>query len=458
MWFHKQKCPRPPAKWQKKDPKEKGKRKRNPNPPKTSKKANGNTNFKSDAQTPASDDSSPADTATEAPDTEETDPEALQNDDFTVDEGEPTLPPMPHSFRASSADPGPRGLHPRSRGRATGRQVQSSPGQAHGSEGVPIEIDLTPKPVRRQLFPSPEKTQVRSDPGPAVLSQTSEQLPSFVRRSPRLNKIRDAFGVSAETVEVAVDGKENVAPMTAAVDDGLGELFEEGPIDVELPPMTPTPKRRSERLLLKTPSKTPQRHFGAELEPNVEHRPSFRTPKPKPEQHPALAALLGTVQKNVLDMTPFSRSIHDALTSDIPLDLNAIAAQVAATEEAKKDTPRKTASFDFPDLPSLKNSSPMSSDQLINFHFSEMTTDQLNSDLHDAFATSAMPSSPPAGLFSYLDTHEVEAGMDAIWGNLVRENATSIDGHSSYPDPEALAGAGLSSQGTRKSPRRQKLK
>src|SRR5215813_5436864 len=100
LWFHKQKCPRPREKWQKKDPKEKGKRKRNPNSSKGSKKANGNSTFKSDAQTPASDDSSPADTGTEAPDVEENENEASNNDDFIGDELQ--LPPMPPTYRASS--------------------------------------------------------------------------------------------------------------------------------------------------------------------------------------------------------------------------------------------------------------------------------------------------------------------------------------------------------------------
>ncbi|KIX04460.1 uncharacterized protein Z518_05328 [Rhinocladiella mackenziei CBS 650.93] len=456
LWFHKQKCPRPREKWQKKDPKEKGKRKRNSHLSKASKKANGSSNFKDDAQTPASDDSSP-DTATEALDPDENENEALNNDDFVADNMEAQLPPMPQAYRASSAEPGPRGLQARTRHRATRRQVQSSPGRANGSEASAREIDLTPKPVRRQLFPSPDRAQVRSDPGPLTTSTSTKlSLPAFVRRSPRLNKTRDVFATAAGAVEITVDGKENVVP-AAVVDDGLADSFD-GLANVELPPMTPTPKRRSERLLLKTPSKTPQRQFGAEMSPNADITPNFRTPKAKQAPHPALAALLGTVRKDAMALTPFSRSIHDALTSDMVPPMNLTEENKAASRgETQKNTPSKAISFDFPDLPSLKTSSPMSGEQLINFNFSAMTTDQMDSDLIDPFTTNAtMPSSPPAGIFGFLDTND--KAMGTMWDGIIDANAAQHHGQSSYPNPEALGVVAPSAQPLRRSPRKRKVK
>ncbi|OAL33257.1 hypothetical protein AYO20_07419 [Fonsecaea nubica] len=456
LWFHKQKCPRPASKWQKKDPKEKGKRKRNP--PKPFGKSSGNPGLRSDAQSPASDDSSPGDSATEAPDAEENDTEISQNGNTAADDSEPQLPPIPRSLRANSADPGARGLRAGTRHQTGGRQVQSSPTRGHGSEDFPVEIDLTPKPVRRQLFPSPDKPQLCSGSGPASTAMHSS-LPAFVRRSPRLNKTRDAFAVPAAAVELQVDGKENVAPVPAVVDDGLAELFEEGHTDIQLPPMTPTPKRRSERILLKTPSKTPQRQFGAMLSPNLEQSPHFRTPKAKQDLHPALTALLGTGQKDVHQMTPFTRSIHEALTSDRPLGINLTEEDKALLRDCeKKATPQKAISFDFPDLPSLKNSSPISGDQLLNFSFSEMTTDQLTSDLIDPFTNTAMTSSPPPGFFSYFDTADVENGVNSMWESLVDVNAAYQSGQSAYPDPETLAIPRAVPQGVRRSPRRQNAK
>jgi hypothetical protein len=248
--------------------------------------------------------------------------------------------------------------------------------------------------------------------------------------------MRDVLAVPSGVVEVLVDGKENIVPAEHIMEDGLGHLFEEGPIDLELPPMTPTPKRRSERILLQTPSKTPQRLFGADLSSNAELLPSFRTPKAKPvQQNTLMAALLGTVQRDVLHMTPLTRSIHDAITSDAGHGLEDGKARLRSS--AKKNTPSKAINFDFPDLPSLKNSSPISSDQLINFNFSELTTDHLNSEFNDPFTThSTMPSSPPAGYFDFLENEETE--MAAIWEDMIDSNATTDAQESSYPDPESL--------------------
>ena len=321
---------------------------------------------------------------------------------------------------------------------------------------MPIEIDLTPKPVRRQLFPSSDKVRVCSDPGPQTEAiTTANPLPAFVRRSPRLNKIRDVFAVPA-AIAVTVDGKENVAPAAASVDDGLADLFEEGPTDVELPPpTTPTPKRRSERLLLKTPSKTPQRQFGAQLSPNADPH-VFRTPKSRHEQHPALAALLGSVQKNVVDMTPMTRSIHDALTSDQPGVVDLIADEMMVRSGGRKEKSKKLSTLEFPDLPSLKNSSPMMGDHLMYFGFSEMTTDQLTSDVIDPFTNSVMPSLPPDGLFGYLDNAEMDESVNAMWDNLLEADAIGTTDQSVYPDPEGLTVADTGSCALRRSPRRQK--
>ena len=455
MWLHKQKCPRPREKWQKKEPQVKGKRRRNPNPSKSSKKANGNTNFKSDAQTPASDDSSPADTANEAIDGEEN--ESSNNDEYMADEGEPQLPPLSHTYRANSADPGPRGLQARTKQRPTDRLVQSSPGQAHGSEAVPIEIGFTPKPLRRQLFPSPDKTTVLSDPGLGAtsLQAKSTHLPAFVRRSPRLNKTRDFFRQPNAAMEVTVDGKENVAPAPQVMDESIDHLFEEGPGDLELPPMTPTPKRRSERLLLKTPSQTPSRQFGADVSPNADLLPTFRTPRIKSsDQQAVLNALLGTTRKEVHQMTPFSRSIHDALTSDAPATLTMPGdGRIHGHDASRKSTPNKAINFDFPDLPSLKNSSPMSSDQLLHFQVSEMTTDQLNSEFNEPFmATSTMPSSPP-GLFAFFEVDQDD--LSTMWDEMIDTNATDQGQTSAFGDTGLAVASKATDSQPRRSPRKQ---
>jgi hypothetical protein len=337
----------------------------------------------------------------------------------------------------------------------TARQVKSSPARGHGSEDVPIELDLTPKPVRRQLFPSPDKVQVRSDPGAqAAVTKASESLPSFVRRSPRLNKTRDVFAVPNVPVAISVGGKENLPPMTG-VEDELDDLFDEAATEVDLPLPPVTPKRRSERILLKTPSKTPGREFGTEMSHNASQLPIFRTPRQKQAQHPALAALIGSVQKNVMEMTPFTRSIHEAMTSDLP-EINLDEAPFPAT--GLQPSPPKL-SFDFPDLPSLKNSSPISgNDQLVNFGLSEMTTDRLDSDMMDPFVNGTMPSSPPVdGFYGYFDHNAGDDGLNAMWDEMVQGDGLDEE-TSKYPDPEGLMVAERGDHMLRRSPRRQKVK
>lgn len=445
MWFHKQKCPRPKEKWEKKP---KGKRKRGGKgtkpPPKKA------VNPKSDAPTPASDDSSPADTATEAPDGNDNDQDYDGNtgDDDNTDGNEPQLPAMPREMRANSAEPTARGLrrahHKHSQPE---RRVQSSPGQTRGSEAEPVEIDLTPKPVRRQLFPS-ANSQVRSH---SIVVQhatiAGPQLPSFVRRSPRLNKTKDVFQIPgiAGAVAITADGKENMIADDMLLSDEMQELFRlpsDMPDDMQ-PPSTPTPKRRSDRLS----AKTPQRQFGLDISPNARRSPSIRTPKLK--QHPIAHALLGTIKKNVTDMTPFTRSIQEMLEGKYDETF-----QLApnSKKSSKKSTPNKNVDFDFPDLPSLKDSSPMAGDQMFAFNLSELTTEQLQTDIDNIFSTDApVPSSPP-GFYNFVnaDVHLLDDWETAA----TRDQGNQQE--SCYPDPEEMSLAPVAPPILRRSPRKSK--
>jgi len=413
-------------------------------------------NPRSDAPTPASDDSSPADTANGEADTDDNNDDTMNNEYERAIQQEPSLPPLPRSMRSASMDAGPR-LHRLGQYHNPPRRViQSSPARSHGSsETEPIEIDLTPRPIRRQLFPSPQDNrQIRSDPLPVAASQHRDtHMPTLVRRSPRLNKTRDIFALgAAAVVEVTVDGKENINPAVAVGNDGLDDLFDDAG-DLPVMPATPTPKRRSERLLLKTPSKTPQRHFGLEASSSgqaLSHSQqqlttSLRTPKAG-NRHPVASALLGSVKQDLADMTPFTRSIHEALS-------DARAMGIVLTSEAqrctsRRPTPKTALTYDFPDLPSL-NDSPMSDP--VNFNFSDLPTDHLNTDLNDTFSTDApMPSSPPQGLFEFVNAHD-----DGVFGDYFNLNVREEDPHEShYPDPEEMSLVPAAGQTTRRSPRR----
>lgn len=405
---------RPPDKWQKRDPTEKRKRQRtyrSKSQRAAGKKSGAGAAAKSDAATPASDGSSPGDTATEAADGEDRD----NNGEAAEDSNEPELPPMPQHPRASSAEPIVRSLrfgmalnkHPGVGVRAT----KSSP--VNGSAKEPIELDLTPQPVRRQLFPSPDNIKTAQARAQAREAPT-EKLPAFVRRSPRLNKTIDVLAPSPS--HGPDSNKENIR---VSRKDSLDDLFDHASYDADilLPPTTPTPKRRSERILFKTPSKTPQRAFGDMISPNIQRSiPGLGTPMMVSSKHSMVSAPVGT-NKTPKNMTPFTRSIHEALAE--------ASAQYVGTSPHRPSGNQSFdhvtnsildpgMAFDFPDLPSLKGYSPVSSNPILHFDFSELTTEQLNTDYNDAFSTDAtMPSSPPLGFFNFIDTNN--DGMAAFW-------------------------------------------
>ena len=365
---------------------------------------------------------------------------------------EPQLPAMPQNMRARSAEPVARGLaKARPNHLPATRQVQSSPGRPRGSEAEPIDIDLTPQPIRRQLFPSPNKShiQIRSDPsGITAALKASTVLPNFVRRSPRINKTKNVFQIPGlqGAIALTADGKENMMP-EVAVDPSLDDLFHENIDDYALPPSTPTPTRRSERLILKTP----QRQFGLDTSPNVQRTPAFRTPKPKTAPHPAAVALLGTVKagQDLSEMTPFTRMMTETLTTAYDLEF---LGSPELRDWPRKPSPMKNNEFDFPDLPSLNNSSPMHGAPMFNMNFSELSTDVLHTDHHDPFSTDApVPSSPPE--FMNFINHDGDLDEDGHWDGLASEAQANESGH---PDPASTSMAPPPSQLLRRSPRKNK--
>lgn len=395
LWFHKTKTPRPAAKWQtKKDPnapKEKRKRKRPPKPPKSRtnppRAAAGNIYsdaLQSDAQEPGSEDSSPADTSMDDA-VDDTNDNMTINDESAENTQEPELPPCPP--KVMSAQLGRRTVKWAD---VPDRQIQSSP-IIGGTIDRPIDIDLTPnKPLRRRLFSPTSLMKVAENERPALADRQNELLPSFARRSPRINKTRDVLQTRTNVValvgEMVTDEvKENITPQTldADFDDLFGDNDND---DLMLPPATPTPKRRSERLL-RTPGRTPSREFGQDTA-NVQIK------TPTQSSRDLADFFLDTVTRN-LDpdfMTPNTRAVHKAcfgLATPTPKRTR------FRTGFTPKNTPGKgSMTLDFPDLPSLKPSSPIS--HLDNDPFSELATERLEPNMDDWFDTDMpIPSSPP---------------------------------------------------------------
>lgn len=419
---------RPESRWNRnsKDPNDKGKK---PSRPRSQRNAarkgkKGDTS-KSDAPTePASspqDEGSDGAQLSEAEESNERADSQKDNEKSTEDRDEPTLPPIVPPTRTGTEN-SPRSRSAENMKVTVRRAVKSSPIRPPGSDiNGPIEIDLTPKPLRRQLFSSPTNPpNPRQDSDRSVLTEISSNI---VRRSPRLNKTRNVDGFLAKIPSPAgkIQSRLKTPWRQQQPADSLEDLFnasDHDENDCAVVPQTPTPTRRSNRLLSRTPSKTPSnpKATNVTLTPSQKHLlDMLRTPKGQVQlsQHPAAAALLGQVTENVADMTPFTRQIHEILT-----DNPALPSSSPARAKKARDNRSDTLALDFLDLPSLQGSSP-NHDKGMQVDFSEFT--HLNSDgvesgdpmsgvdLNELLSTDVpMPSSPPLTMGGLID-----------WGDLM---------------------------------------
>ncbi|KAK7192560.1 hypothetical protein DPSP01_006501 [Paraphaeosphaeria sporulosa] len=177
------------------------------------------------------------------------------------------------------------------------RAFQSSPlGVRSGSKDTPISVDgdLTPRPTRRLLFPSPR--------GPGEVKSLADNT-SASSVSPRSNSLKTTKAPMHDQNVAVEDGdKENCPPTAGTEDDDLAHLFES-------PKITPS-KCSSLEDLLKTPTPgsrqrvplTPMRYVDLSL---TTPSRSSRTPR-------------GTGKNaTIAPETPFTRQLNDLLSDSM---------------------------------------------------------------------------------------------------------------------------------------------
>jgi hypothetical protein len=325
LWLNKKGAMRPIEVWRKKDNNgEKPKRKRKPAAPGSRKRAKGNdSDLKSDAI-------------------------------------------VPHSEPVRGAHGGPidtHSLQPMDDATAQAallRAIQSSPVGFRGSQASPIDVnaDLTPRPTRRLLFPSPRKAgETKSLSG----SQLDGSQASLSPRSKLLPVIS----------EVEVD-KENLPP-TDGQDDDLAHLFEDNAHAHKTPPS----KGALFQDLLKTPTPGSRRRV-----PLTPKRGTSDSSLKTPSRN-ILTTPRSQRAATIAPETPFTRQLN-ALMSDCPLSSPSQAIDFSAFPTF--NTPgRVNQSYQFCDF---------------------MNDDFMSSDM-------PIPSSPPAGLgFSlYEDPETATVGL-----------------------------------------------
>ncbi|KAL9102579.1 MAG: hypothetical protein Q9163_002297 [Psora crenata] len=256
------------------------------------------------------------------------------------------------------------------------RAIQSSPHNFRGSQQAPIEVgDLTPRPTRRILFPSPTQSGQAKNRHHSVSGTTS-----------LLSKPK--FDQTSLAITHTEGDKENRPPLD---DDSFQPSLDMDGYEGLARPSTPTPSNLKP-VLFETPIRSSQRpppttgEFFSSAARAFLHSPS--TPKCTPMKYSG----------PLTELTPFTAHLNQLLS------------------EADGGSPGTNGNnFGFPTLPSLRNTPNKSGD---------MDFDLTRFDPQDLISTDVpMASSPPAWNFSvYGESTEPEA-QGSLWGEFTLRNS-----------------------------------
>ena len=190
---------------------------------------------------------------------------------------------------------------------ALSRAIQSSPARprAVGSEDCPIELDdhLTPKPLRRLLFPSPRKDgsfkTLDEDSPKKSMDNLAPTAPNPVERVEKVQPTRDE--------EAEQPDKENQAPpITPFSDDGLSHLFD-FPASPQASPNNP----HNLAQIIKTPA---SKSKGLKVSPTPRMSGSDVSPLPGT---PSRIPRSSPVVPNIPQSSPFTLRMNHALSGSM---------------------------------------------------------------------------------------------------------------------------------------------
>ncbi|KAK4505657.1 hypothetical protein PRZ48_003622 [Zasmidium cellare] len=220
------------------------------------------------------------------------------------------------------------------RNAAMRRDIQSSPVRTQGSQDSPIELDLTPQPTRRLLFPSPrQEGQVKSlQDGADRGSASPKANASGENPSLKVVGVVEETTVNVNVFEAFTSDKENMAPPLDDTDD-LSHLFEGSPSALFKTPLRKTPSKNTPNYnndLLKTPTQssrkrkplTPSQNAANNADMNAENlltspsqsRYFLRSTPSRLERTPGSRSVSGGNQLPGDGISPFSRHIAQMLS------------------------------------------------------------------------------------------------------------------------------------------------
>nr|OQO20359.1 hypothetical protein B0A51_16609 [Rachicladosporium sp. CCFEE 5018] len=236
---------------------------------------------------------------------------------------------------------------------ALARAIQSSPAARFGSQESPIELEeLTPKPTRRLLFPSPRNSNDPKSLDDTALPTNKSPSPLDALYSPKspTSKVPSSLHQPDISIfEAFTTDKENMPPPLDDTDD-LAHLFMGSPSLFRTPHKTPckTPKSLTHvDHLLQTPTPASPK-FRKPLSPslnganNANHANDFLT-SPSSSRYflrSTPTRLAATPGRELV--SPFSRQLAQMLS-------HATGAQTGFSS-----TPPSTGGFDFGNLPTFE--------------------------------------------------------------------------------------------------------
>lgn len=379
LWLHNHKDLRPQNVW------EQARKRRDDNkrPPgnrrrraKTNEKPTGSANLGSESLSQASDASSPVDSAANGTPDEAVDG-SMENKEKDDDM---KLPPTKSQRSLSEQVGATNRPHLDSPINAAvraelQRAIQSSPARFLGSKYVPIQLDdKSPKPIRRALFPSPNRLY---EPGSHSGSSDGLKMQS-VTGTPKSISLHTAVGDHQAN-------KENLPPETLGENDSIDDLFDECPRRSSCPS---TPK--TDGRLPANPFETPTKMSASKL--NFTSSDFFSSAAKAFLHLPKTPTRTPSKQPLSMFLSPFSSEMH-RLMSDA----------VSQTSPSKF--------LDFSSLSALDSQSPgnyFQSDDFADF------------ELRPSDVIGEMPSSPPRwfGVYEDLETDGVGAVSSEGWEGL----------------------------------------
>ena len=240
---------------------------------------------------------------------------------------------------------------------ALARAVQSSPVRFHGSEESPIEIeDLTPKPTRRLLFPSPRREgEVKSldDNGQVSLKSmppTIQNLGENSGFSPKPGVDMTFAHTDTNIFEAFTFDKENIMPPLNEGDGDLAYLFEGSPSALfKTPRKTPSKATpRSNHNLLKTPDPSSRKRKPLTPNANAANNANLNVNDFMTSPSSTRYWLRSTPSR--LERTPGRRSQNG---DDVSPWSRHLAAMLSDANDATATFASPSQHFDFSDLPTF---------------------------------------------------------------------------------------------------------